>query len=47
MWSPVQRPPLGHLNTKHCLEIQVTLIDELGEVPPPPHAWMAPVVEDM
>ena len=21
MWSPVQRPPLGHLNTKHCLEI--------------------------
>ena len=21
MWFPVQRPPLGHLNTKHCLEI--------------------------
>ena len=21
MWSPVQRLPLGHLNTKHCLEI--------------------------
>ena len=21
MWSPVQRPLLGHLNTKHCLEI--------------------------
>ena len=21
IWSPVQRPPLGHLNTKHCLEI--------------------------
>ena len=20
-WSPVQRPPLGHLNMKHCLEI--------------------------
>ena len=46
-WSPVQRPPLGCLNTKHCLEIQVTLMDELGDVPPPPHAWMAPVVEDM
>ena len=29
MWSPVQRPLLGHLNTKHCLEIQVTLTDEL------------------
>ena len=47
MWSPVQRPPLGHLNMKHCLEIQVTLTDELGDVPPPSHAWMAPVVEDM
>ena len=46
-WSPVQRLPLGHLNTKHCLEIQVTLMDELGDVPRPPHAWMAPVVEDM
>ena len=21
MWSPVQRPPLGCLNTKHCLKI--------------------------
>ena len=20
-WSPVQRPTLGHLNMKHCLEI--------------------------
>ena len=47
MWSPVQRLPLGHLNMKHCLEIQVTLTDELGDVPPPSHAWMAPVVEDM
>ena len=46
-WSPVQRPLLGHLNTKHCLEIQVTLTDELGDMPPPPHAWMVPVVEDM
>ena len=27
-WSPVQRPPLGCLNTKHWLEIQVTLTDE-------------------
>ena len=45
--SPVQRLPLGCLNTKHCLEIRVTLTDELGDAPPPPHAWMAPVVEDM
>ena len=46
-WSPVQRPLLGRLNTKHCLEIQVILTDEMGDVPPPPHAWMAPIVEDM
>ena len=32
-WSPVQRPLLGHLNTKHCLEIQVTLTDKLGMYP--------------
>ena len=25
----------------------MTLTDELGEVPPPSHAWTAPVVEDM
>ena len=47
MWSPVQKPPLGCLNMKHCLEILVTLTDELGDVPPPFHSWMAPVVEDM
>ena len=47
MWSPVQRPPTGCLNTNYCLEIQVTLTDELGDVPPPLHAWTAPVVEDM
>ena len=47
MWSPVQRLPLGHLNMKHCLEIQVTLTDELGDMPPPSHSWMAPLVEDM
>ena len=33
-WSPVQRPLLGHLNMKHCLEIRVTLTDELGECTP-------------
>ena len=25
----------------------MTLTDELGDIPPPPHAWTAPVVEDM
>ena len=47
MWSPVQRPPTGHLNMNYCLEIRVTLTDELGDTPPPLHTWMAPVVEDM
>ena len=47
MWSPVQRPPTGHLNMNYCLSIQVTLTDELGDVPPPLHAWMTPVIEDM
>ena len=46
-WSPVQRLLLGCLNAKHCLEIQVTLTDELGDVPPPPHSWMPLVIEDM
>ena len=38
---------LGCLNMKHCLEIQVTLTDELGDMPPPSHSWMALLVEDM
>ena len=47
MWSPVQRPSTGRLNTNYCLSIQATLTDELGDVLPPSHAWTAPVVEDM
>ena len=47
MWSPTQRLPLGCPNMKHCLEIQVTLTEELGDMPPPSHSWMAPLVEDM
>ena len=47
MWSPVQRPSRGCLNTNYCLSIQATLTDKLGDVLPPLHAWMAPVVEDM
>ena len=31
----------------YCLEIGVTLTDELGDTPPPLHAWTASVVEDM
>ena len=33
-WSPAQRPLSGHPNTKYCLEIQVTLTEEFGAIPP-------------
>ena len=36
MWPPVQRPLLGCLNAKHCLEIQVILTDEFGGCAPTP-----------
>ena len=46
-WSPARRPLSSHPKTKHCLEICVTLTEELGAVPPPSHSWMAPLMEDM
>ena len=46
-WSPTRRLPLNCPNTRHCLEIHVTLTKELGAVPLLSHAWMAPLVEDM
>ena len=46
-WSPARRLPLNCPNTRHCLEIYETLTEELGAVPLPSHAWMAPLVEDM
>ena len=46
-WSPARKPSPGHPNTRHCLGILVTLTEETGAAPPLPHAWMAPLVEDM
>ena len=46
-WSPARRAPCSCPNTRHCLEIHVTLSEELGAVPQPSHSWMAPLVEDM
>ena len=34
-WSPVHRLLSDCLNAKYCLEIWVTLTDELGYAPPP------------
>ena len=47
LWSPAQRLPSGHPNTKYCLEIQVALKEELGATPLPSQSWMALLVEDM
>ena len=46
-WSPVWRLLPSCPNMKYCLEICVTLTEELGAVPLPSHSWMAPLVEDM
>ena len=46
-WSLARWPPSSCPNIKHCLEICVTLTEELGAVPPPSHSWTAPLVEDI
>ena len=33
--------------TQYCLEMQVTSTEDGGVIPPPPHAWQAPIVGDM
>ena len=45
--SLARRPLPSHPNTSHCLGIQVTLTKETGAIPPLPHAWTVPLVEDM
>ena len=46
-WFLARRLPSSCPNAKHCLEICVTLTEELGAVPPPSHSWMSPLMEDM
>ena len=46
-WSQARMPTSSHPYSKHCLEICVTLTEELGTVPPPSHSWMASLMEDM
>ena len=46
-WSPAQRLPSSCPNMKYCLEIRVTLMEELGAIPLPSHSWMTPLVEHM
>ena len=47
LWSPARRPPSDHSTMKYCLEIQVTLTEELESIPPLSHSWTAPLMEDM
>ena len=46
-WSLARNLLPGHPNTRHCLVTHVTLTNGKGATPPPPHAWIAPLVEDM
>ena len=46
-WSPVRKPLPSHPKTRHCLGIHMTLTKERGAAPPPPHTWMALMVENM
>ena len=45
--SPERWPSPGHPRTQYCLGICINLTKKRGAAPPPPHAWMVPVVEDM
>ena len=45
-WCPARRLLVNCPSTRHCLEIHVTLTEELGAVSLLSHAWMAPLVED-
>ena len=46
-WSLARKSLPSCPNTRHCLGIHVTLTEETGAAAPPPHTWMAPMVEDM
>ena len=46
-WSLAWRLLSSCPNMKYCLEICVTLTEELGAVPPPSHSWTAPLMEDV
>ena len=46
-WSSARRLLSSHPNTTHCLEIYVTLTEQLGAVLPASHSWTSPLVEDM
>ena len=46
-WSLARRLLSSCPNTRNCLEIHLTLTEELGVVPPLSHTWTVPLIEDM
>ena len=46
-WSPARKLLPSCPYARHCLGIHMTLAEETGATPPQPHAWTAPLVEDM
>ena len=45
--SLARKPTPDQSETPYCLEILVTSTKDGGVIPPPPHVWQAPAVEDM
>ena len=45
--SPARKPTPEWPETRYCLEIWVTSTEGERATPPPPHAWQAPIVQDM
>ena len=45
--SPARKPTPNQPETQYCLEMQVISTEDERATPPPPHAWQAPIVEDM
>ena len=46
-WFPTNWLMSNHLKVCYCLEVQVVLTEEGKSIPPPPHTWQTPVVEDI
>ena len=44
---PARTPARDQPETQYCLEIQVVSTEDDKVIPPPPHAWQVPIVEDM
>ena len=46
-WSLARKPKPDWPETLYCLEIQVVSTEHGNAIPPPPHTWQVPIMEDM